>query len=165
MLGTSILPAEDVPVQSPFSQGLYNALCPAVTACDEQLRNVMASQQELATHIDRLASALKSFNSEIQTPDLSAYVEKLTRAGVRVKKLNSSVTQINARLEKIRASVRKNEMVMPSGGSGPQPAAAAGTDQPPVQASSNDPDSGVSAIPKQGPPASLSVLIDLLDWD
>jgi len=93
-----------------FSLGLYEALRPAVEECDDNIRGVLTSQEVLAGHIERLAAVLSTFGDNPKMPGLAPYTTKLSNSRKRLTKINASVARINARLEEIRASVRRKEV-------------------------------------------------------
>jgi len=125
-----------------FETGLLQVLTPAVETCDEQIREVLKSQESLGNNLDRLASALQEFTEKTKMPPVTKYTEKLSRARKRLKTVNTTVEQINNRLENIRSIVRKKEQLEKF---------VAG-------------ESKTSKAPPS-PVTSVASLIDLLSWD
>jgi len=92
-------------------QYLNPVLHPAVDSCDEQIREVLKSQEALGNNLDKLALALQEFSEKFKMTPVTKYTEKLSRARKRLRTVNSTVEQINNRLENIRSIVRKKEQL------------------------------------------------------
>jgi len=135
-------PVPDTTTRNAFETGLLKVLTPAVETCDEQIRDVLKSQEALGNNLDRLALALQEFTDKSKMPPVTKYTEKLSRARKRLKTVNSTVEQINNRLENIRSIVRKKEQLEKF---------------VPGESKSN------KAPPS--PVTSVASLIDLLAWD
>ena len=97
----------------PFSHGLYLAVAPAVEHCDDTIKRVFTSQQELAQHIDALSTALESFRALSRLPTFAAYTTKLQNAKKRIKRLQVAVDKISGRVDDIRSTIRRKEGLTP----------------------------------------------------
>lgn len=150
-----------------FANGLFETLKPAVTACDESVREVLASQQVLAQQLARLHTALNNFSVAVDTQQkstpssagnennpspidgtpvpeiLRGYTTKIVNSKTRLKKSCVTLTKINQRLENIRALIRKKELAAVQ-----NKVELASPQKSDVQ-----------------PPPSVTSLMDLLDWD
>jgi len=87
-----------------FAQGLIQLLGPVVAECDNRVQDVFTSQAELSAQIDALSEELTKFMDVSKTPHLTPYVQKLNNARGRMNNINTTLTQINARLDQIQKS-------------------------------------------------------------
>jgi hypothetical protein len=96
-----------------FAKGLLDLLSPVVLECDERINDVLASQADLSQQIDLLTNGthlvnctntleLQHFMSISTLPTLAPYIQKLSNAKERMDNVNTTLTQINARLDRIQ---------------------------------------------------------------
>eukprot|EP00808_Paulinella_micropora_P002866 g47552.t1 len=158
-----------------FARELLTVLKPSVLAVDQQLRQVLSSQEELGRQVQALGTVLATFETKAQVPALSPYSRSLKKSGIRLKKVSVMVDRINARVEAIRTIIRKNETAKAAlfdelGGADPG-SAAASSSSPSSSSSSAFPSTAVPASSNEASPTSphtpptLASLLQLLDWD
>lgn len=92
-----------------LTKGLLNILQPAVSACDERIQAVYTSQEQLAQQIDVLHAELTVFNEKQQGASVAPYIEKLTSSKNKLNAINSNLTRIVERLERIQLSLIPEE--------------------------------------------------------
>jgi predicted nucleic acid-binding Zn-ribbon protein len=92
-----------------MAEGLTDVLKPIVQECDERLRAVFASQSDLAKQIDALNSEIEKFMDISKTPALHPYVQKLTQAKQRLIAINSTLTKVNTRLDRMQGHLAPPE--------------------------------------------------------
>jgi uncharacterized phage infection (PIP) family protein YhgE len=92
-----------------LTKGLLNILQPAVSACDERIQAVYTSQEQLAQQIDHLHAELTAFNERQQSASVAPYIEKLTSSKNKLNAINSQLTRVVERLERIQLSLIPEE--------------------------------------------------------
>ncbi len=102
-------PAPSTDASDYLSRGLLNLLQPAVSACDERIQAVYASQEQLAQQIDVLHSELRAFNEQQQSASVAPYIDKLTSSKLKLNSINTHLTRIVERLERIQLSLIPEE--------------------------------------------------------
>jgi len=76
-------------------------LLPVIQDSDSHIRAVMDSQNALSQQIDLLNYELQKFAAVSQTPVLTPYVNKLAESRRRIFALNTTMTTINERLDRL----------------------------------------------------------------
>ncbi|GAB5365302.1 hypothetical protein AAMO2058_001046100 [Amorphochlora amoebiformis] len=132
-----------------MEEGLFLALKPAVEVCDQQIRNVVESQNVLQTYIQGLSAELsKAPITDI--PGLKDYNVKLANTRKRLANVATTVDRINHRLESIRSLVRKKGAL---GAQGPK------------EVKSNKRTDSKEGKDEPEEKSGLPSISDLLDWE
>jgi len=92
---------EQNPSADTFANGLMQLLLPVIQDSDSHIRAVMDSQNALSQQIDLLNYELQKFAAISQTPVLTPYVTKLADSRRRIFALNTTMTTINERLDRL----------------------------------------------------------------
>ncbi|KAL6046273.1 hypothetical protein QOT17_022286 [Balamuthia mandrillaris] len=93
---------EEVLATAPaFARGLVSLLEPTLIECDLRIKAVFNSQRELNGQLDNLSAQLENFAQVSKTPHLSPYIQKLLTAKARMVVINSTLTNVQARLDKL----------------------------------------------------------------
>ncbi|GAM24750.1 hypothetical protein SAMD00019534_079250 [Acytostelium subglobosum LB1] len=92
-----------------LGNGLYLLISPVVKECDAKIQEVYQSQKNLSEQIDSLSNQLDQFNSLTQIPTLHPHIQKLLNARGRLLAINSKLTVIMGRMDKLSATVLQQQ--------------------------------------------------------
>jgi hypothetical protein len=96
-----------------FSNGLYNSIIPAINSLDSSINQVYSSQHNAAQQIDKLAQLIIGFQQlSTNNPnpiDFHLYINKIKEAKKKIKRINTTVNNINNRIIDCRNTIRKRE--------------------------------------------------------
>ena len=84
---------------------MFELLQPVVVEADGRVQEVFASQQALTEQMNALTLELERLANATNTPLLEPYVRKLNDSRRRVGNVNSTLTAIQERLDRMQASV------------------------------------------------------------
>ena len=96
-------PAADATEASPYADSLSGMLRPMVAKVDDGVQQALNSQAVLAQQIDRVAAELQGFLTASQIPSFSPHAQRLADVRKRVTAANGTLTQVQARLQRIEA--------------------------------------------------------------
>ncbi|EGC35434.1 hypothetical protein DICPUDRAFT_152229 [Dictyostelium purpureum] len=92
-----------------LANGLYLLLSPVVKECDAKIQEVYYSQKALSDQIDSLSRELDEFNNNAQVPPLLPHIQKLLNARGRLLAVNSKLSLVMSRLEKLSTSINQQQ--------------------------------------------------------
>ncbi|ORY01556.1 hypothetical protein K493DRAFT_334931, partial [Basidiobolus meristosporus CBS 931.73] len=85
----------------PFAQGLIQFLTPVIQEMDGQIDSVKTSQIELQKVIEKLLNELQMFVDTNHPPFILPSVQKLVNARKRLTNVNSTLKQVQDRLDRL----------------------------------------------------------------
>eukprot|EP01102_Stenamoeba_stenopodia_P016804 TRINITY_DN5911_c0_g1_i1.p1 TRINITY_DN5911_c0_g1~~TRINITY_DN5911_c0_g1_i1.p1 ORF type:complete len:146 (+),score=38.29 TRINITY_DN5911_c0_g1_i1:208-645(+) len=94
------------PPTEPMARGIYELFAPIVHEYDARVQAVLQTQEQLAKQIDRLSSELNAFSAVATTPPLGQSIHRIRSAKERITVINSNLTQILARLDRLERAAK-----------------------------------------------------------